>query len=41
MAIYRPFDLSKVPTISRECRAHAKMFMESLERFELWALKCE
>jgi hypothetical protein len=39
LRVHRPFDLSQVPSISSECREHAHKFLQSLEDFELWALK--
>ena len=39
LKLHQPFDLSHVPAISIECRMHSHIFVDSLKKFELWALK--
>ena len=41
LALYRPFSLTEIPTISSECRKQADVFIKSLKKFEFWALKSE
>lgn len=41
LKLHHPFDLSRVPGISGECQRDAQQLVDSLKRFELWALKSE
>lgn len=34
-----PFDLSRVPGVSRSCQIDSEKYLDDLRQFKLWALK--